>query len=69
MKGRLRTVQCEAHGRNIWAESQEGQGEIVRFVIRLEKGTCDEPCWDERPMPANADAMKLASVLRNANPL
>ena len=32
----------EAHGGRIWADSQEGQGATMQFVLPLNKGTCDE---------------------------
>ncbi|WP_250493808.1 PAS domain-containing sensor histidine kinase [Caballeronia sp. GAWG1-1] len=33
----------EAHGGRIWAESQEGQGASMQFVLPLEEETCSEP--------------------------
>ncbi|MEI6000454.1 PAS domain S-box protein [Paraburkholderia bengalensis] len=32
----------EAHGGRIWAESQQGQGATVQFVLPVDKGYCDE---------------------------
>jgi PAS domain S-box-containing protein len=32
----------EAHGGRIWAESQEGKGAVLLFILPLDKGTCHE---------------------------
>jgi PAS domain S-box-containing protein len=32
----------EAHGGRIWAESQEGKGALLQFILPLDEGTCHE---------------------------
>ncbi|MFP3563420.1 PAS domain S-box protein [Paraburkholderia sp. SIMBA_030] len=32
----------EAHGGRIWAESQEGKGAVLQFLLPLDEGTCHE---------------------------
>jgi signal transduction histidine kinase len=32
----------EAHGGRIWAESQEGKGAALKFILPLDEGTCHE---------------------------
>ncbi|CAE6703348.1 PAS domain-containing sensor histidine kinase [Paraburkholderia aspalathi] len=32
----------EAHGGRIWAESQEGNGAVLQFILPLDEGTCHE---------------------------
>jgi PAS domain S-box-containing protein len=32
----------EAHGGRIWAESQEGKGAVLQFILPLDEGTCHE---------------------------
>jgi signal transduction histidine kinase len=32
----------EAHGGRIWAESQEGEGALLQFILPLDEGSCHE---------------------------
>jgi signal transduction histidine kinase len=32
----------EAHGGRIWAESQEGEGAVLQFILPLDEETCHE---------------------------